>query len=490
MKHSNYRRMMMSIFLTTSCFISILYAQTNAINTSYTGLLRKHNFIALNTITNNIQAKSYIDIDCPQLDVEHAKKLAEAIEQVLITLEKYKAWIKEGLRSSGNDTQWLEAQEIVDKAYIRIITTQRGFYRSVNKYLLPQSYKADPGPSFTSALPAINYLNTRFAEQINTLDQLQSRFDIRSYSSNPSLKLPGTNFKPGEEITIEFISLPCYDEDAWIGIIPSETEHGNKIENQQYKISYKHLGKKTKGSLQFIAPDKPGSYDFRMINAEDNGNEVASVTFKIVAEPETVKYKYLIAVDKLKYLPGENMTLRAMIPANVPARHFQFTLVSSGSIWSGIPIAFDITAFQQYRPAMMKVPQVAGDYEIHLFERGVLTGRSMRFKVTAPPVAADLVGLWEASGYGCEGKTNLTEIIQIYLKGDKLVAVKVTGDNCVPRGEVTWEGTLNGNTITGRGHVGYPGGPLSWINTSLKVIDKDNIQGSPVGGRMKRKSSE
>ena len=98
----------------------------------------------------------------------------------------------------------------------------------------------------------------------------------------PSLKLDKKVYNPGETITVEFKALEDYDNNAWIGIIPSEVTHGSEAENDRYDLTYRYIYKKTSGTMTFTAPLKPGSYDIRMHDSDSNGKEVASVTFKVV----------------------------------------------------------------------------------------------------------------------------------------------------------------------------------------------------------------
>lgn len=45
-----------------------------------------------------------------------------------------------------------------------------------------------------------------------------------------------------------------------------------------------YLDNRTGGSILFVSPAKPGSYDLRMHDTDNNGREVASVSLKSGAE--------------------------------------------------------------------------------------------------------------------------------------------------------------------------------------------------------------
>lgn len=105
-----------------------------------------------------------------------------------------------------------------------------------------------------------------------------------------TLKLANSQFKPGASISVNFTALASYPNNAWIGIIPSNTPHGNEGVNDKYDLSYQYLKKRTSGSLTFTAPVKEGNYDFRMHDTDSNGKEVASVCFVVSNSASTGSY--------------------------------------------------------------------------------------------------------------------------------------------------------------------------------------------------------
>jgi hypothetical protein len=99
--------------------------------------------------------------------------------------------------------------------------------------------------------------------------------------SQGPLRLDKTSFSPGEQIVVHFTAPGDFDKNAWIGIIPSNVSHGSESENDKHDLAYQYLKGRTMGSLAFRAPSKPGSYDFRMHNTDNNGKEIASITFSV-----------------------------------------------------------------------------------------------------------------------------------------------------------------------------------------------------------------
>lgn len=97
----------------------------------------------------------------------------------------------------------------------------------------------------------------------------------------PSLSIDKTTVKKGETITVKWTAPGSFDKSAWIGMIPSKIPHGDEAKNDQHDLTYMYLNKKTSGSFTFTAPNKKGSFDFRMNDSDSGGKEVASVTFKV-----------------------------------------------------------------------------------------------------------------------------------------------------------------------------------------------------------------
>jgi hypothetical protein len=100
-------------------------------------------------------------------------------------------------------------------------------------------------------------------------------------SGGPHLSLDERGFAPGATIRVHFTAPADYPRNAWVGIIPATVPHGSETRNDQFDIAYQYLEKRTSGTLVFKAPMDPGNYDFRMHDTDDDGKEVAYVTFRV-----------------------------------------------------------------------------------------------------------------------------------------------------------------------------------------------------------------
>jgi O-acetylhomoserine/O-acetylserine sulfhydrylase-like pyridoxal-dependent enzyme len=94
-----------------------------------------------------------------------------------------------------------------------------------------------------------------------------------------SLRLEKYSFKANAEIKVHFDAPANLPDNAWVGIIPSNIAHGSESENDSHDLTYQYLKKRTSGTLTFKAPANPGKYDFRMNSTDNNGKEIAYVTF-------------------------------------------------------------------------------------------------------------------------------------------------------------------------------------------------------------------
>jgi hypothetical protein len=126
----------------------------------------------------------------------------------------------------------------------------------------------------------------------------------------PELKLDKAGFVAGETITVRFQAPSTYAANAWVGLIPSTVPHGNEAENDRRDLYKQHLNKRTSGVLTFATPASPGIYDLRMYDTDNNGAEVASVTFAVEESSQTqqtsgVKVKTL----KRTYAVGEPVVI-------------------------------------------------------------------------------------------------------------------------------------------------------------------------------------
>ncbi|MBN1198533.1 MAG: hypothetical protein JXA23_04205, partial [Bacteroidales bacterium] len=120
------------------------------------------------------------------------------------------------------------------------------------------------------------------------------------------MSLEKGEFTTGEQIKLTYKVSPfLVQQDAWIGLIPSEIVHGTSSLNYQNKVGYKSLRNVTSGVMIFTAPQKEGDYDFRLNNAMNNGFELGSISFRV---------KKLINTCTRRFYPGTTTPFHPSAP--------------------------------------------------------------------------------------------------------------------------------------------------------------------------------
>jgi len=85
----------------------------------------------------------------------------------------------------------------------------------------------------------------------------------------------------GSDVQVHYAVEGWVNNDAWIGLIPSSVPHGEESVNDAHQVAYRYLQGNREGAFTFKAPGQPGSYDFRLNDTNQDGSEIASVTFTV-----------------------------------------------------------------------------------------------------------------------------------------------------------------------------------------------------------------
>lgn len=124
---------------------------------------------------------------------------------------------------------------------------------------------------------------------------------------------------PGGRVTAHFEAAPTFHEHAWIGVVPSEVEHGSESVNDQHDSSYEFIRSRIEGTSTLSAPSSPGSYDVRLHDSDRNGREVAHATFRVEAAQGRVW------LDKTEFTTGERIAV-----------YFEVSAKPGKGAWAGI----------------------------------------------------------------------------------------------------------------------------------------------------------
>ncbi len=185
-----------------------------------------------------------------------------------------------------------------------------------------------------------------------------------------TLTLTKTELEPGEEVMLDFKAEGTIGSNAWIGLIPSNIEHGNESKNDENDLSYQYLGTRTSGSLTFVAPADTGKFDLRMNSTDNNGVEVASVTFTVKGKANT---KAEITLEKKSFAQGEqiNVSFKAnplweakawigLVPA--------YTKHGSATEADKIDVAYDYMNGRSKGTMKLSAPSTPGKYSLRMFD--------------------------------------------------------------------------------------------------------------------------
>jgi hypothetical protein len=136
--------------------------------------------------------------------------------------------------------------------------------------------------------------------------------------AGPTLRLDKTRFAPGEEIRVFFTAPPEYATDAWVGLVPSEIPHGDEVVNDRHVGHYEYLRSRAAGVLTFQAPARPGNWDLRMNDTDQQGREVASFGFTVEERRPRGAFAPALRLAKMFYAPGEEIVISFTAPAAYP----------------------------------------------------------------------------------------------------------------------------------------------------------------------------
>ena len=139
-------------------------------------------------------------------------------------------------------------------------------------------------------------------------------FTVKAADYQAKLSIPKNTFMPGDKVTLTFHVASSLPDNAWVGVIPSDIPHGSEETNDQHDVNYQYVGKKTDGTMEFQVPDQAGSYDFRLNDSDNNGTEIASVSFTV----GQIKAEGTLTLAKKSFAPGEQIPLSFTASETLP----------------------------------------------------------------------------------------------------------------------------------------------------------------------------
>lgn len=89
---------------------------------------------------------------------------------------------------------------------------------------------------------------------------------------------------PGTQVEVPFEAPLTFDNNAWIGIVPSDVAHGDEAASDGANKGYQYLSGRCRGKVLLTLPEQPGKYDLRMFSSDNEGEEVSFISFEIPAK--------------------------------------------------------------------------------------------------------------------------------------------------------------------------------------------------------------
>jgi hypothetical protein len=124
------------------------------------------------------------------------------------------------------------------------------------------------------------------------------------------LWLDKTTFGPREPLQVHLAGPASFSDGAWVGLMPADVPHGTWNSAYDY-ISFEYLDRFTAGTIDFVAPDALGLYDFRIYDKLDR--EVASVTFTVISDEGK---EATLRLDKTTFEQGEQIQVYFEVPSS------------------------------------------------------------------------------------------------------------------------------------------------------------------------------
>jgi len=138
-------------------------------------------------------------------------------------------------------------------------------------------------------------------------------------------------------------------------------------------------------------------------------------------------------------------------------------------------------------PAVLRYAERSA--QVLAFAAVLLLTATIQSPLYAAVPAIDITGQWMASDIQCPAGTNNSELLTVVSMADQVMAVKVSGDACVPAGYKLFQGTVNGKVGTVTCFGGTPSLPLSASTqgvflildaNTIKVCDVTLVRAAPI----------
>lgn len=172
-------------------------------------------------------------------------------------------------------------------------------------------------------------------------------------------------YNAGESIRISYVGVGSLSESAWVGIIPSNIEHGSESINDAHDINYAYIPKGASGEVTLQLPSKPGNYDLRI---SDAGKELVSYSFSVQAI-DSSKLSMMLSEQSVR--PGTELKITLVAETSLSSEAWLGLVPSSvehgdGNIIDQHDITYVYLGENPNQTYTLTVPEKSGNYDIRL----------------------------------------------------------------------------------------------------------------------------
>ncbi len=175
------------------------------------------------------------------------------------------------------------------------------FFPATNQYSEFMIFAIANGPDMNRDKAILNHI-------IASVDVVEKDTVVPdSESEKPLMTLLNSEnniYLPASTIEFEYeVQEDLLKGSPWIGIVPSNIQHGNETVNDKHDLSFVYINS-GKDSISLTAPSEEGFYDLRLHDSDFGGKELGYISFEVKKEIKTLP---VITTNKNVYRPGEEI---------------------------------------------------------------------------------------------------------------------------------------------------------------------------------------
>ena len=128
--------------------------------------------------------------------------------------------------------------------------------------------------------------------------------EIVEIEEETEITLDKASYEAGEDVIVTYDIVEELDENAWVGIVPSDTVHNSEDAADEVDSDYEYLEGSKSGTKTLMAPSDVGNYDVRIYTSDQtDADELGYASFAVTTSSATIE------LDKVQYSAGSTITV-------------------------------------------------------------------------------------------------------------------------------------------------------------------------------------